>query len=674
MAHLLKAQTYPGGRYGPVGQLERIDHERSTPPPESATDNETEGNRSPPGPSRSQKSEKSEKTPHLPVQANVWAWWLEILSGMVICLALAALYITAATYNDKPNPHWPQGLSINSLFSIYVVVLKAAMLTVLGSGINHLKWSWFSRARPLRDLATYSDVLTNTTGSLWLLIQLHGRDIMSTCAALIMVAAVVIDPITQEIIRYPSCLVSLPASAGASLQRTNSYTDAQGSGNISHGLELALNAGSFNSGTPVGFKCPSGDCTFTDLIRTFGYTHHCEDVTNELRCTNIEDLANSTEAALQFSSHNVNYTTYSISLPSGLNASYQVESSLEGGDVVVFEDDWLMDFNKTTTEVELIMGAAPFKKCNVDPTITWEKEKYGAARCTLKPAILAINASIAVSKLHEITNVGTEIFGTGSAGCPAFSTVYIPCLNHKEQDNLTSAGYDLSSGHDWLPLNDSWSCDQDGRRIGLKNTIIPPACVYTYAHPLTDFFNSYFPGYVGLRTADFRKPYNGSAAFAGTFINRRVEFAIIDEIFANISTSMTSYVRNHGDAGLSEAAIGSVLVTQTCIRVRWLFLIYPTVLGALTIGFLVALVIRDRAMSGKNGLTTGPGMDHAVKDNPTLALLVHGLDVKTLDRVEALAEGGGTTKLVKAVEDMPVRLRQTDRGWKLVAEEEKDVP
>ena len=209
MMQLSKAHTYPGAHYDIVRQAEQPDHETLSVASESATANETESNGTPkPG-------QKSEKNPHLPVQTNIWAWWLEILSGIVICLALAALYITAWGYNDEPNPHWPQGLSTNSLFSIHVVVLKAAMLTVLGSGINHLKWSWFSKTRPLRDLATYSDVLTNTTGSLWLLIQLPGRDIMSTCAALIMVAALVIDPITQEVIRYPSCLVSLPASAGA---------------------------------------------------------------------------------------------------------------------------------------------------------------------------------------------------------------------------------------------------------------------------------------------------------------------------------------------------------------------------------------------------------------------------------------------------------------------------
>lgn len=234
-------------------------------------------------------------------------------------------------------------------------------------------------------------------------------------------------------------------------------------------------------------------------------------------------------------------------------------------------------------------------------------------------------------------------------------------------------GYDLSPGHDWLPLNKFWSGDQDGHRSQAKNTLLPTECVYTYTHSLTDFFSSYFPGYVGDRLADSRKPYNGSPAFTKPFINRRYGFETIDDIFANISTSITSYVRNHGDAGLSESAIGSVMVTQTCIRIRWLFLIYPAVLGALTIAFLFALTIRDRALSGKNRPDPRPDMGHVVRSNPTLALLVHGLDVKTLDRVEALAEGG-TSKIAKEVEDMSVRLRKTDRGWKLVAEEEKDVP
>jgi hypothetical protein len=61
-------------------------------------------------------------------------WWLEILSCFLVIGASLAIVATVYPYRDRPLPRWPYSLSINSLISVYAVILKAAMLLILAQG------------------------------------------------------------------------------------------------------------------------------------------------------------------------------------------------------------------------------------------------------------------------------------------------------------------------------------------------------------------------------------------------------------------------------------------------------------------------------------------------------------------------------------------------------------
>ena len=63
-------------------------------------------------------------------------WWLEIGACFTFILALLAIVITLRPHQGKPLPQWPYNISINSLISIYVVVLKATVLLVTAEGIG----------------------------------------------------------------------------------------------------------------------------------------------------------------------------------------------------------------------------------------------------------------------------------------------------------------------------------------------------------------------------------------------------------------------------------------------------------------------------------------------------------------------------------------------------------
>jgi hypothetical protein len=61
-------------------------------------------------------------------------WWTELIACVVVLLAIMALVLTLAIHQNQPLPNWPFGISVNSLVSIFVVILKGGMLLILSEG------------------------------------------------------------------------------------------------------------------------------------------------------------------------------------------------------------------------------------------------------------------------------------------------------------------------------------------------------------------------------------------------------------------------------------------------------------------------------------------------------------------------------------------------------------
>jgi hypothetical protein len=61
-------------------------------------------------------------------------WWMEIIACAFVLLALVAIVLTLAIHQNQPLPDWPFGISVNSVVSVFVVILKGGMLLILGEG------------------------------------------------------------------------------------------------------------------------------------------------------------------------------------------------------------------------------------------------------------------------------------------------------------------------------------------------------------------------------------------------------------------------------------------------------------------------------------------------------------------------------------------------------------
>lgn len=149
-------------------------------------------------------------------------WWLEVGASFLFLVSLGAVIATLYPHQGKPLPKWPYHLSVNTVISIYVVVLKSTILLVTAEGLGQLKWQWLQRSRPLRDLVQYDDATRGPLGALGLLWRLRLREPLSSIGALITLLVLVVDPFTQQVIRYYDCGVSV-GGVNSTIPRTNVY-------------------------------------------------------------------------------------------------------------------------------------------------------------------------------------------------------------------------------------------------------------------------------------------------------------------------------------------------------------------------------------------------------------------------------------------------------------------
>lgn len=65
-------------------------------------------------------------------------WKVEIFCCIFGLVSLGAIATTLAPFQDRPLPQLPYAVSLNSLISLYVIMLKAAMFVILCSGMCYM--------------------------------------------------------------------------------------------------------------------------------------------------------------------------------------------------------------------------------------------------------------------------------------------------------------------------------------------------------------------------------------------------------------------------------------------------------------------------------------------------------------------------------------------------------
>ncbi|KAM7192641.1 Protein of unknown function (DUF3176) domain containing protein [Rhypophila sp. PSN 637] len=621
-----------------------------------------------------------------------------MLTCVLILGMFGAVVGTIHPYQGKPLPNWPYHLQINTVVSIYFTVIKACMLFILAEGLGQLKWGWFSsgQTRPLYHLAAYDNATRGPWGSLNLLWKLRCRTFLPSIAALAIVLATIVDPFGQQIIRFYPCAVPATQANGESLSATvtrNRFvdggfpggglsatdTDIIGGWSISGEMQDAIMGGIYNSPKSVdpdyeaalleAIKpfCPTGNCTFSVPYVSAGWCSKCTDLTSQVKVVDVPESNYTTPYALGYA----NFT-----LPAHKNATLP------------------------STEIILLLGSDGPKDVSADTPAYFSpdaflRNKFSAATCSLSPCVRKYNATVTNGLVRENVLAQSSDWGSGPKATyqsTCWSILDISCLNSTEKSSLRKINYTFNDDSDaflkyhysgWtypdiLKPDDSWMFSKDQYHEDkpyLPQSALREQCIYQVCTPtmnsiqagLSRIFENQWAGFnPWVSTYTQGNVMDGPAHLQSIYQNGNLSLKSLEKIFESVANRMTLVNRRVGRQYVEQEK-GEVWGQDTCVDVRWLWILYPGVLGLVTVGFLVGAILTGRGMFGR--LQEG-GRESVMRQgykNGILPLVLYGVEPKDLGPGTVGGTGTGSSRTGEIEElskRMMVRLDRTEGGWR----------
>ncbi|KAI1131599.1 hypothetical protein F5Y10DRAFT_233169 [Nemania abortiva] len=545
-------------------------------------------------------------------RAWYYGWVAESFGCCFAVIALGAMVITLRLHDNKPLATWPFSISINAFIAVFGVILKAGLTVPLSEGISQLKWKWFEkRRRKLIDLNEFDAASRGPWGSFLFLLGTYGEPIMrpkypwlypwslikfvfnwstdhapgyfAKFAALLTILAVAIDPFTQQLVVYTDC-PHISANEHSLVARTNQYQASgaqfQGAGLVSLDapMAVAINTGLVNPPqhipSLIATDCKSGNCTFGNLA-SVGLCRSCEDITSQLR--------------------NITGPNY-----------WSAENFTIPG-----EPDDFNGFKDLFLNSQLIFqtraSVSGFLRVRMAKGPNFYDSALSAFQCSITPCVRRYRSSISKNILSEVELSSTPIgynwntdwsIGGGDEAHPSLEVpLYRLATSHTHRngsearcvssdkegpglievalENIDAAPSqlgDINNGTTWYPEDCVWS-------LGFGAAAAMTETLYK------ELDNLYLMG-LGNDVVD------GPIAAKNIWRNGTVDLASINDYMQKLVDVMTANMRNNGLQGRAEYARGQMVVNDTCIAVRWMWLAYPATLVGLTIIFLTLLIIQ----------------------------------------------------------------------------------
>ncbi|KAF9874985.1 hypothetical protein CkaCkLH20_07679 [Colletotrichum karsti] len=220
-------------------------------------------------------------------------WTPEILSVILSIASVAAIAAVLALMDGRALREWPLPIQPNSLVSVFSALTNLAIMGSVASCISQVKWMHFQHGGRAIDMQLFDQASRGALGASQLLARLGLRNSLAVAGCLVTIAALAIDPMTQQIIEYPPRPVSL-GSGSATTVRGQGMASGLYPHGFAQGFEPqdapdwqeaiqghmgAFYMGLFGQSTDQPYTCPTGNCTYP-VITTLGVCSSCEDVSS----------------------------------------------------------------------------------------------------------------------------------------------------------------------------------------------------------------------------------------------------------------------------------------------------------------------------------------------------------------------------------------------------------
>lgn len=514
------------------------------------------------------------------------SWWIEYGALFLSTACLITIFILALHFNNQPSDLWHSSLSINTILSIIVTVLKSSTLLAAASALGQLKWTWYSRSpSSLVHFQVFDSASRGPFGAFLLLWNLP-RSFMPCIGSFIMILSLGLDAATQASISQPSrtrlspsALVPVTTTFNSRTEPSNEasflsalYTGICGAqAEIDHKVDNNISnkymqTTTYNI-TPI---CSTGNCDF-ESYASLGVQHSCTDITNTLRYSNGRN-------------------NHTASLP--ISPTYSRVDELS----MVFTTKGLgRDTEFFTTNDTVVMSPAKSNQTNTLPMLDIF---IMVANETVEDGIPGINerppgiyewppSKEELMAFRCRIDLGMKLF-TGSVRNGEFTETPLDFF----QGDWT---FEDQPGGDWS----GWELKQNvsGKEYVMR---LGENAWTSFTHAVEQHFDH------GSYTSEVNTAISSSLWAPATGVSG---------VFASIDNSLNIYFRTV----TGQSAQGMAETGEEYIRVQWAWLLVPLALVVLNIAFVVSV----RLQTHRLGLASWK--------NSSLALMLGGLNEESWD-------------------------------------------
>ena len=209
--------------------------------------------------------------------------------------------------------------------------------------------------------------------------------------------------------------------------------------------------------------------------------------------------------------------------------------------------------------------------------------------------------------------------------------------------------------------------------------VVPSRCIYQISTLVENsrrvfWFPNYFAGELNSdeHAAEVYDPIVPRSVYMigknySTPADRLQSLEAINSMMQNITDSMTTYIRWHGNINISEPAQGEVHRYAVCIAVRWGYIAYSGGIVFSLLIFLPMMIINTRSAGSRDeqhGDSFNLPQQHDFKSS-TLAVLFHGLETQDKDQHGKSGTRNTSRELEEESKTVMVQMVMTRNGWKL---------
>jgi hypothetical protein len=463
-------------------------------------------------------------------------WWVLEATGLLISIGAAGAAVgVLRLYNGRPLQEWRYHLGINTVISFLAITSKSSLALVVEGCLGQLKWIWYSVPRKrhsLIDFQTFDGASRGPYGAAQLLLTLQEIDI-SLVGAFVMLCALVYEPFIQQTISTPLLSSSLSTNSSLPIATTYAAYDFGGlqSGviNIELPMKAAIYDGIFYQNVSTTATAISPTCsTGNCTFEQYSSLFVCS------RCVNVTSLIKSTCTSGSLSTSSP-YCVYA--LPNGLNAT--------GDHSLLQTSTGALSTTEFDNAGPVISNFSSIIFSDNDPVVS-------ALDCILYFCAKIYHSSVVRGAFHETTeatvhadSVQNDDSGLGGSNL----TVTVP-------PSLLS-----SAKRETFVVQEATA---DALTIYLQQLLAGEAHTQDYV-----LFGSPVVGY-------------STDVIQALYTNND-----INQTMTNLATAMGNHIRLKG----ASYASGTTDAMVTFIHVRWLWLILPFSLEALTLVTLIGTII-----------------------------------------------------------------------------------